>query len=339
MYKDDLFFKLLVLRTPGIGPVRYNELISRFGNAESAAQSLIINSEITDSVSREIEQAQQLGIHYISDDMNEYPPQLRNVKNHPPVLCVRGNVDVLSMPAVGIVGTRHATAAGMNFVADIACAFASNGYAVVSGLAMGTDSAAHRGALRADGNRQTIAVVAGGVDYIWPLENESLYWEIVARGAVISEMPVGFTPVATNFVQRNRWIAGISEKLIISEADMNSGSMKTARFALNMGRQLWAIPSHPSDSRAVGPNTLIQSGNAKLCNGVSDFFKTEKNDVENKKNYDSDNSLLDAIGTIPVSESVLSDIVKKSISEIKSILVVMELQGLVRKVDGGYVRV
>lgn len=339
MYKDDLFFKLLVLRTPGIGPVRYNELISRFGNAESAAQSLIINSEITDSVSREIEQAQQLGIHYISDDMNEYPSQLRNVKNHPPVLCVRGNVDVLSMPAVGIVGTRHATAAGMNFVADIACAFASNGYAVVSGLAMGTDSAAHRGALRADGNRQTIAVVAGGVDYIWPLENESLYWEIVARGAVISEMPVGFTPVATNFVQRNRWIAGISEKLIISEADMNSGSMKTARFALNMGRQLWAIPSHPSDSRAVGPNTLIQSGNAKLCNGVSDFFKTEKNDVENKKNYDSDNSLLDAIGTIPVSESVLSDIVKKSISEIKSILVVMELQGLVRKVDGGYVRV
>ena len=339
MNKDDLFYKLVILRMPGVGPVRYNELIARFGDAESAAQSLVINSDITDSVSREIERAQQLGICYISDDMNEYPSQLRMVKNHPPVLCVRGNVDVLSMHTVGIVGTRHATVAGMNFVADIANAFAAHGWAVVSGMAMGTDAAAHRGALRANGNRQTIAVVAGGVDYIWPLENESLYWEIVERGAVVSEMPVGFKPVATNFVQRNRWIAGISEKLIISEADMNSGSMKTARFALNMGRQLWAIPSHPSDSRAVGPNTLIQSGAAKLCNGVSDFFESEKNNVENKKNYDSDNSLLDALGTIPVSESVLSDIVKKSISEIKSILVVMELQGLVRKVDGGYVRV
>ena len=118
--------------------------------------------------------------------------------------------------------------------------------------------------------------------------------------------------------------------------------MTTARFAIDAGREIWAIPSHPSDSRAAGPNSLIKSGAAKLCSGVSDFFDVQKNDdekIKNEKNSDSENSILDAIGIIPVSESVLSEIVKKTISEIKAELVVLELQGLVRKVDGGYVRV
>ena len=335
---NDLIYKLMLVRTAGIGPVRYNELVSKFGSPAAAAQALANADAIRDVVRREIDRATAAGIQYISDDMPQYPHALRQMKNHPPVLSVRGNVDTLAKNTVAIVGTRHATAAGMNLVAEIACAFAAHGVAVVSGMAMGTDTAAHRGALRADGAGQTIAVLAGGVDYIWPLENESLYWEIVERGAVVSEMPVGFVPIATNFVQRNRWIAGIGEKLIISEADMNSGSMKTARFAMGANREIWAVPSHPSDSRAFGPNSLIQTGCAKLCNGVADFFAQEKNNTKNKKNNISDNVLLDALGTIPVSESVLAEIVKKSISEIKTDLVVMELQGLVRKVDGGYVR-
>ncbi len=335
---DDLVYKLMILRTPGIGPVGYNKLIAQFGGVAAAAAVLENYDVVRDMVLDEIGRAQKQNIYYISDDMAEYPSGLRKMKNHPPVLSARGNIETLARQAVGIVGTRHATLAGMNLVADIADAFAAHGVAVVSGMAMGTDAAAHRGALRAPGAAQTIAVLAGGVDYIWPLENESLYWEIVARGVVISEMPVGFTPIATNFVQRNRLIAGIAEKLIISEADMKSGSMKTARFAIDANREIWAIPSHPSDARATGPNSLIQTGAAKLCNGVSDFFKPEKNNAQNEKNNDSENPLLDALGTIPVSESVLADIVKKSVSEIKRDLVVMELQGLVRKVDGGYVR-
>ena len=242
---------------------------------------------------------------------------------------------------VSIVGTRHATASGMGFVADIAQNFAENDIAVVSGMAIGTDTAAHRGALRVAGNSQTVAVLAGGVDYIWPLENESLYWEIVERGCVISEMPVGFVPVATNFIQRNRWVAGLSDTLILGEADLKSGSMTTARFAIDFGRDVWAIPSHPTDSRGLGPNTLIRSGDAKMCLGVSDFFKTAKNDVKKIKSLeknDSENNLIDKIGNIPVSESVLAQLVKKSVSEIKADLVVLELQGLIRKVDGGYVR-
>lgn len=342
MNDKDLFNKLLILRTPKIGPVKYNDLIQTFGGIDGAIDAMRPDGTLRDSVLREMERAQKLNIHYISDDMDEYPVMLRKIKNHPPVISVRGNVDTLRQRSVGIVGTRHATATGLRFVADMGCAFAAHGVAVVSGMAMGTDTAAHVGALRADGNAQTIAVLAGGVDNVWPLENESLYWEIVARGAVVSEMPVGFSPKAQNFVQRNHLIAGIAEQLILGEADMKSGSMTTARFAIGANRPLWAIPSHPADLRAAGPNSLIKSGVAKLCSGVADFFTDEKNSSDNKKNEkisDSENPVLDALGTIPVSESVLSEIVKKTISEIKSILVVMELQGLVRKVDGGYVRV
>ena len=338
---SDLFEKLLILRTGGIGPARYADLIRRFGSAQAAADALNADVELCDRVQQEMERAAALGICYISDDDARYPNALRAVKNHPPVISVRGNLDVLQKSMVSIVGTRHATATGMGFVADIAQQFVEHNVAVVSGMAIGTDTAAHRGALRATGNANTIAVLAGGVDYVWPTENESLYWEIVERGAIISEMPVGFVPVATNFVQRNRWVAGLSETLILGEADLKSGSMTTARFAVEYGRDVWAIPSHPADLRAAGPNSLIRSGDARLCVGASDFFCDVQNDVANEKSSkknEAENNLVDALGMIPVSESVLAQVVKKSVSEIKRELVVLELQGLVRKVDGGYVR-
>ena len=334
----DLFEKLLVLRTPKIGPARYNDLVARFGSVVDAAQSLGADGAHIDMVRREMDAAAAMGIEYISDDDARYPVGLKAIKNHPPVISVRGNTSVLNSPAVSIVGTRHATAAGMGFVSDMAKSFAGRGYVVVSGMAMGTDSAAHRGALQTGA---TIAVLAGGADYIWPLENESLYYEIIERGCVISEMPVGYKPIATNFVQRNRIVAGMGNMLILGEADMKSGSMTTARFAIEYGRPVYAIPSHPSDPRASGPNSLIRSGDARLCIGMEDFFESDDLIAANKKNekkFDSENSLIDALGIIPVSESVLAQLVKKSVSEIKSELVVLELQGIVRKVDGGYVR-
>ena len=339
---SDLFEKLLLFRMPGVGAVRYADLIRKFGSAQVALQYIDVSDKLKDDVLREMEQAERLNIYYISDDDVRYPQNLKKIPNRPPVITVRGNLEVLNCPMVGIVGTRHATAAGQQLVAEMAEAFATHRYAVVSGMAIGTDTAAHRGALRASGNVQTIAVLAGGADYIWPLENESLYYQILERGAVISEMPVGFEPRATNFVQRNRWVAGMSEKIILGEADMKSGSMTTARFAIDYGREIWAIPSHPLDPRALGPNSLIRSGDAKLCIGVQDFFCDDKKEKNNKKiitKNDSENILIDNLGNIPVSESVLAEIVKKSVSEIKSELVVLELQGLVRKVDGGYVKI
>lgn len=343
MNMNDLYNKLLILRTPGIGPARYAALCERFGCVAAAAATLDINDGVRDAVRREMDRAVELNIHYICDDDERYPAALRRVKNHPPVLCVRGNPDTLRRPMVSIVGTRHATAAGMMFTADLASEFARRGIAVASGMAMGTDSAAHRGALRAPGDAQTVAVLAGGVDYIWPVENESLYHQILERGAIISEMPVGFVPVASNFIVRNRWVAGIGDKLILGEADMKSGSMATARFAIEYGRDVWAIPSHPADSRGAGPNSLIATGAAKLCRGAVDFFENDNHGVSRGKKSDADatdeNILLDKLGSIPVSESVLTQIVEKDISEIKRDLVVLELRGLVRKVDGGYIRV
>ncbi len=338
---SDLFERLLILRTNGIGPAKYNALVKKFGSVADAAAGLNVAGDLRDNVLREMDRAAQMGIKYICDDDARYPANLRAVKNHPPVITARGNLETLTRPAVAMVGTRHATAGGMEFMADIAQKFAENNWAVVSGMAMGCDTAAHRGALRAAGGAVTIAVLAGGVDYIWPIENESLYADILARGVVVSEMPVGFMPNGTNFIQRNRLIAGIGEKLILGEADLNSGSMATARFATDLGREIYAIPSHPADLRGAGPNSLIRDGVAKLCMGVGDFFgapqKTENKKIISEKN-DSENSVFDKLGMIPVSESVLAQLVKKTVLEIKRDLVVLELQGLVRKVDGGYVR-
>ncbi len=332
---DMLLQKLLILRSPKVGPATYNKLLSQYGDVFSVVDALHLSADFIDSVKREMDIAYDMGIEYIADDDVRYPSGLLNVKNHPIVISVRGNTDTLSKRNVAIVGTRHATASGMEFLSELAYEFAEHNFAVTSGLAMGADTAAHIGALRANGNSQTIAVVAGGVDYIWPLENESLYYDILNRGVIISEMPVGMKPNATHFVQRNHWVAAISDFLILGEADEKSGSMTTARFALDYKKQVFAVPGHPSDPRSVGPNSLIKNNQATLCMSVKDFFDDEKQ--KNEKKVKTENEILDKIGIIPVSESVLANIVKKSVAEIKADLVVLELQGLIRKQDGGYV--
>ena len=333
---DMLLQKLLILRSPGVGPVKYNKLIAEYGDVFAAVDSLHLNQDFIDSVKREIDTAYELGIIYISDEDSIYPDNLRNIKNHPPIISGRGNIETLKKKMVSMVGTRHSTASGMNFMSDLSQSFAEHNFAVVSGMAMGTDSAAHIGALRANGDSQTVAVLAGGVDYIWPLENESLYYEIMDRGVLISEMPVGTTPVASNFIQRNHWVAGISDLLIVGEADAKSGSMSTARFAIDYGKRVFAIPGHPSDPRSIGPNSLIKSGVATLCMSIADFFDDNKEQNNGKKHH-VENDVLDKIGMIPVSESVLANLVKKTVPEIKADLVMLELQGLIRKQDGGYV--
>ena len=332
---NDLLKKLLIARTPGIGPVKYACLLKQYGNDDAILESLHINQDFQDDVNREIEMAYSLGIEYIPDTDSRYPIELLNVKNRPIIISARGNIDTLKKKKVAMVGTRHSTATGMGFMSDLAKGFAEHGYAVVSGMAMGTDTAAHVGALKVNGDSQTIAVLAGGVDYIWPLENESLYFEIIERGVVLSDMPVGMKPVAQNFVQRNRWVAGLSESLIIGEADMKSGSMTTARFAIDYQKPVFAVPGHPSDPRSMGPNSLIKNGSATLCMSIKDFFDDE-NKINEKKSR-PENDVLDKLGMIPVSESVLANLVKKSVAEIKAELVVLELQGLVRKQNGGYV--
>ncbi|MDR1207076.1 MAG: DNA-protecting protein DprA [Rickettsiales bacterium] len=338
---DDLFHKLLILRTPRVGPVKYAELVEKFGSVAAVVDSLHSSDAHIDSVKREMDAAARIGIRYISDDSQYYPENLRCARNHPPVISVCGNLETLQKRTIAIVGTRHATAAGMRIVSDLARAFAENNCAVASGMAAGTDAAAHAGALAACGDAQTIAVLAGGADYIWPPENEKLYRQICERGCVVSEMPVGFTPVATNFIQRNRWIAGLSEMLILGEADEKSGSRATAEFMLGYARRVYAIPGHPLDARSIGPNRLIKSGRATLCVGPDDFFiRTGKEKKGNNvvAKQIAENEILDRLGNIPVTESVLAELVKKNVFEIKRELVMLELGGFVKRLDGGYVK-
>jgi DNA processing protein len=333
---QNLLHKLLILRTPGIGPVKYRTLCEIFGTIENVVQSLNHSDEFIDMVYREVDNAKRLGIEYICDDDVRYPKNLYEIKNHPVVITVRGNINTLAQPSVSMVGTRHATGAGMGFMSDVAHQFADNGYAVVSGMAMGTDTAAHIGALRAKSDMATIAVLAGGADYIWPLENESLYHKICERGCIVSDMPVGFVPMPSNFIQRNRTIARLGDILILGEADIKSGSMTTARFANEYKKQVFAIPSHPSDMRSIGPNSLIRDGVATLFNGADDFFGKLPDKKIRSKKYESD--ILDRLGTNPLSESVLAELVKKSVAEIKHDLVILELDGKVVKQNGGYVK-
>lgn len=333
---NDLFNRLLILRTKGIGPVKYHELIKDAGGPEAAVRMLNVSGELIDAVKREMEMAHGLGIKYITGDMPEFPKHYRALPNHAPILSVRGNVETLNKKTIGIVGTRHATAAGIKFTSELANVFANQNIAVVSGMAMGTDAAAHHGALRANGNSQTIAGLAGGADYIWPLENERLYYEIVERGAVVSEMPVGFRPVRQNFVVRNRIVAGLSEQLILGEADAKSGSVITAEMALSMEKKLWAIPSHPSDERSLGPNRFIKSGQAEIVMDLDQFSDIKIVKKSPEKIPESD--ILNFIGSAPVTETVLTSLAKKTISEISSELIRLELSGLIRKTAGGYIR-
>ena len=336
---DDLFYQLLVFRSKGIGAIKYHELIEDCGGPEAAVEYLQVSGELMDSVRREIDLAEQLGIKYIADDSPDFPAAYKSVRNHAPILSFLGNIKTFSKKTAGMVGTRHATAHGMKFMSELAHEFAKRGHAVVSGMAMGTDSAAHSGALLDAGDLATIAVLAGGVDYIWPKENKKLYREIIERGLVLSDMPPGFVPVANNFIARNRVVAGLSEILILGEADEKSGSVATANMTLEIGRPLWAIPGHPSDGRSAGPNRFIAEGKAKLCSGAGDFFQSAEKNAKKNQSENSKSILLNLIGSVPVSESVLTSLAKKNISETLAELVVLELSGRVKKVDGGYVRV
>ncbi|MDR0803489.1 MAG: DNA-protecting protein DprA [Rickettsiales bacterium] len=337
--KQEIFGKLVLLRARGIGPVKYNNLISQFGSVAAAVDALNPATEHTDSVRREMDAAARLGIVYISDCDPRYPQNLREIKNHPPVMTVRGNIAALSRPMIAMVGTRHASGAGIKFFANVAHDLAAGGAVIVSGMAMGSDTAAHNGALASGSDAATIAVLAGGADYIWPLENERLYHYICERGAIVSERPVGFTPTATNFIQRNRWIAGLSDKLILGEADDGSGSAATAGFAHGYGRPVFAVPGHPADDRAAVPNRMIANGTAVLFSGADDLLPKRQKTV--KKNIDENNSggpVLDALSGIPISESVLSEMLDRNVSDIKADLILMELSGHAQKCDGGWVR-
>jgi DNA processing protein len=217
---------------------------------------------------REIETLAKRGARLIARPESEYPEALAALEDAPPVIAVRGRAELLVRPKIALVGARNASANGRRIAADLAAGLARSGTVVVSGMARGIDTAAHRGALDAQSETGgTIAVVAGGIDVLYPPENGALFERLGTEGLIVAEAAPGTEPAARHFPRRNRIISGLSRAVVVVEAALKSGSLITARYALDQGREVMAVPGSPLDPRCRGANRLIRDG-ARL---VEDF--------------------------------------------------------------------
>jgi DNA processing protein len=275
---EDLLDRLRLVRTPGIGPVTFRQLLRRFGSAAAALEAvpdlarrgggkpprLFDRGE----AEREIARVEKLGARYLSLGQGLYPRLLAEMEDAPPLLIVKGDLKLLDRMAIAIVGARNASAAACRFARGLAYDLGLQDLVVVSGLARGIDSAAHDGALESG----TVGVIAGGIDVFYPPENEQRQQDMYERGLVVAEMPPGTEPRARHFPYRNRIIAGISAGTVVVEAAPRSGSLITARLAAEAGREVMAVPGSPLDPRAQGCNQLIRDG-ATLVQNARDVVE------------------------------------------------------------------
>lgn len=266
---DRLVDVLRLLRTPNVGPITFFQLILRYGTAAKALEALpqlslrggrkqAVRIFSQSAAEQEIEQTEAFGARFVRYGEADYPALLHTVGDAPPLLCLRGeSAAYRERRLLAMVGSRNASANACQFAQKLAREVSQGGTGVVSGLARGIDSFAHKGSLSA----RTIAVIAGGIDNVYPPENASLYEEIIAQdGVIISEQPFGQIPFAGAFPSRNRIIAGMSHATLVVEASPKSGSLITARLALEYNRELLAVPGSPLDPRAKGCNQLIKQG-------------------------------------------------------------------------------
>jgi DNA processing protein len=275
---EDLVDRLRLLRTPGIGPVTFRQLVGRFGTATAALEAVpdlarrgggkVPPLRTRDEAEREIAGVERLGSKWLALGQGLYPRLLAELEDAPPLLIAKGNLNLLDRQAVAIVGARNASAAACRFARGLAHDLGQHDLVVVSGLARGIDSAAHDGALATG----TIGVIAGGIDIFYPPENEERQKALYERGLVLAEMPPGTEPRARHFPYRNRIIAGMSAGTIVVEAAPRSGSLITARLAAEAGREVMAVPGSPLDPRAQGCNQLIRDG-ATLIQNAADVVE------------------------------------------------------------------
>ena len=270
--------RLRLARTDGIGPLTFRRLLERHGTAAAALAALprlaarrgasfVLHPEA--EARREMEALGRMGARLLFAGLPPYPPLLEMQEDAPPVLALLGDSAALEPRAVALVGARNASAAGRRIAETLGEALAAEGLAVVSGLARGIDAAAHLGALR---RGRTVACVAGGLDQPYPAENAALQARIADEGgAVLAEAPLGTAPLARHFPRRNRIVAALSLGVVVIEAAMRSGSLITARMALEGGRELFAVPGSPLDPRARGSNDLIRQG-AHLAETAEDVL-------------------------------------------------------------------
>lgn len=268
-----------LINCENVGPVTFHKLLETFGSAEAALAELPRFAKYKlfprNKAEEELEKAQRKGVHILSLQSTEYPKNLRHMADAPPILYALGNLEALKNPvSLSIVGARNASINGRKTASKIAYDLTNAGVMIISGMARGIDSAAHKGAMYAKAQKgETIAVLGTGVDVVYPSENKALYQQICEQGLVLSEFLLGTEAQTSNFPRRNRIVSGLSLGTLVVEASLHSGSLITSRLALEQGKDVFAIPGSPQDARAAGPNKLIKEG-AVLVESADDILET-----------------------------------------------------------------
>jgi DNA processing protein len=340
---------------PGIGPARLRALLDYYGDIEQAWQAdpgelraIGLDKRSVESLYRirtsldlevELEKLNRLGVTVLTWDNVHYPGLLKNTADPPPVLYVRGTLKPEDDWSVAVVGTRRATTYGRECTHEIVTGLAESGVTVVSGLAYGIDTEAHVAAINAGG--RTIAVLGCGVDIIYPAENRKLAQRIIENGAIVSEYPLGTNPDSGNFPRRNRIISGLSLGVLVVEGAIQSGARITTDYALEQGRDVFAIPGPIMRKSSSGPNYLIQNG-AKLVTHVNDILEelnlTMVAQQSEARAIIPDNDveavLLEKLSADPIHVDELGEATGLSAPELSSVLTMMELKGKVRQVGG-----
>ncbi|MDE2578941.1 MAG: DNA-processing protein DprA [Hyphomicrobiales bacterium] len=269
---------LQLIRSENVGPRTFRALINKFGGARAALEGLpdllrhatgarAIRLFSRDDAAREMDAARKMGVVFVALGEAHYPAALRAIDAAPPLLAVKGDLASLARPCAAIVGSRNASAAGLAFAEKLARSLSAERIVVVSGLARGVDAAAHRASLA----HGTIAALAGGHARLYPSEHADLAAQICERGALVSEMPLEWEPRGRDFPRRNRIVSGLSLASVVVEAARRSGSLITARFAAEQGREVFAVPGSPLDPRAEGTNDLLREG-AQFCTRPEDVI-------------------------------------------------------------------
>jgi DNA processing protein len=335
---------------PGLGGQRLRSLLSTFGlpnqvlNAtrsqlgrvvpEALAASILERKSGSD-VEKTLQWAARAGHQLVTLADAEYPKPLLEIPDPPALLYVAGNANLLSSRALSIVGSRNGTPQGLKNAQSFARAFSEAGLTIVSGLAIGVDSAAHRGGL--EGRGSTIAVLGTGIDIVYPRRNGPLAREIVSRGALISEFPLGTPPNAGNFPRRNRLISGLSRGCLVIEAALDSGSLITARLAAEQGREVFAIPGSIHSPLSKGCHALIKQG-AKLVESAQDVLEelgVAATTAANPQDPGTDHHLLADMGFDPCDIDSLIARSGLTTEVVSAILLQLELEGKIASLPGG----
>ena len=344
------------MRTPGIGPVTYRQLIARFGTSAAALAAVPDLARrgggkapplrSRDDAEREIAKVEKLGAKWLVLGQGLYPRLLAELEDAPPLLIAKGDLNLLDRQSVAIVGARNASAAACRFARGLAHDLGQHELVVVSGLARGIDSAAHDGALATG----TIGVIAGGIDVFYPPENEERQTALYERGLVLAEMPPGTEPRARHFPYRNRIIAGMSSGTVVVEAAPRSGSLITARLATEAGREVMAVPGSPLDPRAQGCNQLIRDG-ATLVQTAADVIAelrpldsrvaSESSPYEPPSFEEADESVLarvqQLLGPSPAPVDEIIRLSGASTGAVQMALLELDLAGRIERHAGGRV--